>query len=103
MGQPSKAWVNFNGTGAVAIRDSFNVSSITDNGVGSYVINHTNVLANVNYSLVGCCGGGGSAGVGFVTIRPASPAAASHSIFTADATGANADFNFVTTAVFAND
>lgn len=103
MGQPSKVWVNFNGTGVVAIRDSFNVSSITDNGVGNYAVNHANALANVNYSLVGCCGGGSASGVGFVTIRPANPAAASHSIFTVDATGTNTDYNFVTTAVFAND
>ena len=36
-GQLAKAWVNFNGTGTVAIRDSFNVSSITDVGTGQYV------------------------------------------------------------------
>ena len=38
----AKAWVNFNGTGTVAIRASFNVSSITDNGVGNHTINFTN-------------------------------------------------------------
>ncbi len=35
------AWVNFNGTGTVAIRDSYNVSSIIDNGTGSYTVNIT--------------------------------------------------------------
>lgn len=45
-----RAWVNFNGTGTVAIRASFNVSSITDNGTGSYTINFTNALPDVNYS-----------------------------------------------------
>ena len=50
------AWVNFNGTGTVAIRSSYNVSSITDNGVGRYVINFTNALADTNYAAVmGCC------------------------------------------------
>ena len=46
----AKAWVNFNGTGTVAIRASFNVSSITDNGVGDYTVNFTNALADANYS-----------------------------------------------------
>ena len=50
VGQFCRAWVNFNGTGTVAVRDSFNVSSITDNGVGLYDVNFTNSLPNVNYS-----------------------------------------------------
>ena len=48
--QICKAWVNFNGTGTVAIRDSYNVSSITDNGNGDYTVNFTNAMANANYS-----------------------------------------------------
>ena len=47
-----KAWVNFNGTGTVAIRDSFNVSSITDNGTGDYTINFTTAMSNTNYASV---------------------------------------------------
>lgn len=50
-GQFCRAWVNFNGTGTVAIRDSFNVSSITDNGTGDYTINFTNALPTANYSV----------------------------------------------------
>lgn len=46
------AWVNFNGTGTVAIRDSFNVSSITDNGVGKYTVNFATSMNNANYSAV---------------------------------------------------
>lgn len=49
----AKAWVNFNGTGTVAIRASFNVSSITDNGVGNYTLNFTAALADTNYSSAG--------------------------------------------------
>lgn len=45
-----KAWVNFNGTGTVAIRASGNVSSITDNGVGDYTVNLTTAIADANYS-----------------------------------------------------
>ena len=48
----AKAWVNFNGTGTVAIRASFNVTSITDNGTGQYTINFTNSLTDANYSGV---------------------------------------------------
>jgi hypothetical protein len=48
----AKAWVNFNGTGTVAIRASGNVSSITDNGTGDYTINFTTAFADVNYSYV---------------------------------------------------
>jgi hypothetical protein len=46
------AWVNFNGVGVVAIRASFNVSSITDNGVGDYTVNFTTAFADTNYSFV---------------------------------------------------
>ena len=50
-GQLAKAWVNFNGTGTVAIRDSFNVSSITDSGTGQYGVNIQNAMANANYNV----------------------------------------------------
>jgi hypothetical protein len=53
-----RAWVNFNGTGTVAIRASGNVSSITDNGTGQYTINFTTAMPDVNYSVV--CSGKGS-------------------------------------------
>ncbi len=51
----AKAWVNFNGTGTVAIRGSFNVSSITDNGTGNYTVNFTTAMPNTNYATVGVC------------------------------------------------
>jgi uncharacterized protein (AIM24 family) len=47
-----RAWVNFNGTGTVAIRASGNVSSITDNGTGDYTVNFTTSMVDVNYSTV---------------------------------------------------
>ena len=52
--QLAKAWVNFNGTGTVAIRDSYNVSSITDNATGQYYVNFSTPMNNTNYSVVGC-------------------------------------------------
>jgi hypothetical protein len=56
----AKAWVNFNGTGAVAIRASYNVSSITDNGTGDYTVNFTTAMADANY--VASFGAGSKAG-----------------------------------------
>lgn len=49
----ARAWVNFNGTGTVAIRAAGNVSSITDNGIGDYTVNFTTAMADANYSLLG--------------------------------------------------
>lgn len=46
-----RAWVNFNGTGTVAIRASGNVTSITDNGTGDYTVNFTNAMPDANYTL----------------------------------------------------
>ena len=50
-----RAWVNFNGTGTVAIRASGNVSSITDNGTGDYTVNFTTAITDANYAWVGSC------------------------------------------------
>jgi hypothetical protein len=49
---PCRAWVNFNGTGTVAIRASGNVTSITDNGAGDYTVNFTTAMPDANYSVV---------------------------------------------------
>lgn len=51
-----RAWVNFNGTGIVAIRASGNVSSITDNGAGIYTVNFSTIMPDSNYSLSGILG-----------------------------------------------
>jgi len=59
-----RAWVNFNGTGTVAIRDSGNVSSITDDGVGTYTINFTTAMPTADYAYALSCyvtGGAGNA------------------------------------------
>ena len=48
----ARAWVNFNGTGTVAIRASGNVTSITDNGVGDYTVNFTTAMPDANYSFI---------------------------------------------------
>jgi hypothetical protein len=47
----AKAWVNFNGTGTVAIRESFNVSSVVDTAIGKYTVNLTNAITDANYVI----------------------------------------------------
>ena len=73
-----KSWVNFNGTGTPATRDSFNISSLTDSAQGKIGPVLTNAMSNINFSLCGFTNmtngdsfyGGGGFGVGcneFVT------------------------------------
>ena len=59
-----RAWVNFNGTGTVAIRASGNVSSITDNGTGDYTVNFTTAMPDANYNAVISQGNDNSANAG---------------------------------------
>ena len=51
-GQLAKAWINFDGTGTIAIRDSFNVSSITDDNTGKYTVSLTTAMSNSNYCVI---------------------------------------------------
>ena len=57
-----KCWVNIDGTGTIAARDSLNVGSLTDNGTGKYDINFNNNFGNANYCMV--VGGFGGSGIG---------------------------------------
>ena len=59
----ARAWVNFNGTGTVAINASGNVSSITDNGTGNYQVNFATAMPDANYS----CAGSANDNAGLVT------------------------------------
>jgi len=47
----AKVWVNFNGTGTIATRDSLNVSGLTDNGTGNYTVAYSNNMGSANYAL----------------------------------------------------
>ena len=66
-----RAWVNFNGTGTVSIRDSGNVSSITDDGEGRYTVNFATAMPDNNFSAVvsGYLNTGDSAGTIFPQVR----------------------------------
>jgi len=94
-----RAWVVFNGTGTVAIRNSGNVSSITDNGTGRYTVNFATSLPDENYAA--CATVGGSTGVtqvrGYEDANARSSSAWSFSVTDignsfADATWINASF-----------
>ena len=63
IGQLCRAWVNFNGGrgGSVSIRDSFNVSSITDNNTGDYTVNFSSNMPNANYCVTTAQGDGSTA------------------------------------------
>jgi hypothetical protein len=56
----ARAWVNFNGTGTVAIRNSGNVTSITDNGTGDYTVNFTTAMPDENYAMIGISSNSGN-------------------------------------------
>ena len=68
--------INLNGTGTISTRDSFNVSSVTDNGAGDYTTNFSTSHSNANYAMGGWCGypasrvfvfGDDNAGVSYAT------------------------------------
>jgi hypothetical protein len=73
---PSRAWVNFNGTSTVAIRQSRNVSSITDNGTGDYTVNLTTAMPDGEYSAV-ASGGTGSNNIRMASCSPVSTTSSS--------------------------
>ena len=70
-----RAWVNFDGTGTVAIRASGNVSSITDNGTGDYTVNFTTAMPDVNYAVFIGKSTDGDQFMGSGTTGPAGPSA----------------------------
>ena len=96
IGTFCRAWVNFNGTGTVAIRASGNVTSITDNGTGSYTVNFTTAMPDANYSWSGLCGSPGVTN-GFQIL--ATPLAASVPITTLNTASALFDPTYVTVMV----
>lgn len=99
-GQASvRAWVNFNGTGTVAIRASYNVTSITDNGVGDYTLNFTTAMPDVNYAGIGATGNL-AASNGYVT-QPTPQSVSAFKIVVVNANGtANVDYPQVHVAIF---
>ena len=96
----AKAWVNFNGTGTVAIRAAYNVSSITDNGTGDYSINFTSPMADINYSLAGSASRASSANTSFVMTLDADFSTSSARIITNTGGGTSIDSVKTSVAIF---
>lgn len=88
-----KAWVNFNGTGTVSIRSSYNVSSVVDNDVGDYTVNYNNAIVGDNSPVVTATDWGSR-------LSDAGPT--SSRILTADASGVNVDSVIVSFHVLSN-
>lgn len=105
----AKAWVNFNGQGTVAIRGSFNVSSITDNGTGDYTINFTTAMPNSNYAaIVGSSANYGARGQAVESVftgppwDESAPTTTSFRFTFADDQGSSFDPKYVLATVFSS-
>ena len=94
-----RAWVNFNGTGTVAIRASGNVSSITDHAVGQYTANFTTAMPDANYAASITTQAGLTA-YGFGTGDNTQTSAALVNIFAVTHTGVLQDASNVSVAIF---
>ena len=96
-----RAWVNFNGTGTVAIRASGNVSSITDNSTGAYTINFTTSIVDANYSAVLTCNeSAGGSGTGVVARMTGTATTSALPIQTVSFTAGSFDQAFICASVF---
>ena len=92
----AKAWVNFNGTGTVAIRASFNVSSITDNGTGRYTVNFTTALVDANYVVTST-----AAGDGYMAINSgAAYSTTAIAVYANNTSNVGVDQAFISVAIF---
>ena len=96
----AKAWVNFNGTGTVAIRSSYNVSSITDSGAGTYVVNLSTATADANYSVAGSAAGSGI--VVMKTNQSVTRTTSACPVYSLNASNAPTDGEFVEVQIFGN-
>ena len=100
-----KAWVNFNGTGTVAIRTSYNVSSLTDDGTGKYDVNFSTAMSDNDYSVVsdGRYDTGDSAGSSICTVRREALTTSKFGVRGSNpAAGTFSDFEMVSAIVFGN-
>ena len=96
-----RAWVNFNGTGTVAIRSSGNVSSITDNGLGDYTVNFTTAMPDANYAyFVYARDSGGSNNILMSRNTGAAPTTSAFRFVITNAAAINTDLDMINAAIF---
>jgi hypothetical protein len=97
---PCRAWVNFNGTGTVAIRASGNVTSITDNGNGNYAVNFTTAMPDANYAVVAIAGDTSSGTCICQSPFNTSPTTTSAQVFVTNSAFSGTDRPLVYAAIF---
>ena len=85
-----KAWANFDESGTPAIRDDFNVTSLTDNGTGYFTINLTVSMSSDDYVRIGSAGENQNAG-GNRVLGLRLPATNSFNIITKNTGGNDSD------------
>jgi hypothetical protein len=95
-----RAWVNFNGTGTVAIRASGNVSSITDNGTGEYAVNITTAMPDANYAITVSGRGVGGASFAAQNAEFTAPTTSAFRVACVNSAGAGVDSANIHVAVF---
>jgi len=95
------AWVNFNGTGTVAIRSSYNVSSITDNGTGDYTVNFATALSDANYSMTASSGTPGTT-AGYITYNTTTPSTTALRLAAVSSLGTLFDASYVSVTIHGN-
>ena len=97
----AKAWVVFNGTGTVSISSSFNVSSVTDNGTGTYTVNFSSPMNVSDYGVWGQVDPSTSfAGNNANNLNIGTRTTNSVVVSTASSTGSLADYAYVAVLVF---
>jgi hypothetical protein len=95
----ARAWVNFDGTGTVAIRASGNVTSITDNGTGDYTVNFTTAMPDANYCTI--CSGDNINGIGNAIVNTVGTlTTTARRVFVTDYANTSRDDDFVQVAIF---
>lgn len=104
-GMLCRAWVNFDGTASVAgnyIRASYNVSSITDNGVGDYTVNFTTAMADANYCITGTASNTSAGGTAksLTVSETTAPTSSAVRLVTPLGTAGNVDTIYTSVAIF---
>jgi len=102
-GQLARAWVNFNGSGTVAIRADFNVNSITENaGNGDFTVNFDNAMSSANYCITTAGGRGAGNTGGYAILAPdnADPTASNVRVRTTNFAGSLVDAPFICVSIF---
>ena len=97
-----RAWVNFDGTGTVSIRESGNVSSITDNGTGDYTVNFATAMEDGNYCVCGSTTDESAANIRSSAFKPISLTTSNAQFKTGDSatTSVFEDHSKVSVAIF---